>query len=164
MGIFAIFSRSLGHPGPLGGLQGPRGGPPNGGTLHRYLLVIILIFFVSGIFLNNYLGITSKKNGLIKAGGSPRPFGRVRSPGGTLNFDQSRFFLLVMPKYLLKNIPETKNIKIITGTDVGYPFGRAPLKPLAPPRGPWVSQSSEKIAKILKNYIKVVHASGGKNL
>ena len=70
--MFAIFSRPLGHPGPLGGLQGPRGGPPNGGTPHRYLLVIILIFFVSGIFLNNYLGITSKKKGTDQSWGLPQ--------------------------------------------------------------------------------------------
>ena len=49
LGIFAIFFRSLGHPGAPGGVLGASGGPPQGGTPHGYLPAIILIFYISGI-------------------------------------------------------------------------------------------------------------------
>ena len=47
--IFAIFSKTLWHPGTPGGGRGAPGGPPQRGTAHGYPWVIILIFYVSGI-------------------------------------------------------------------------------------------------------------------
>ena len=42
--------------------------------LHRYLPVMILIFFVYGIVLNNYLGITTKKNRTDQSWGVPKGY------------------------------------------------------------------------------------------
>ena len=47
-------------------------GDVKGGAPHRYLPVIILTFCVSGISQNNYLGITSKKNGSDQCWGAPQ--------------------------------------------------------------------------------------------
>ena len=58
--------------GPWGGAKGRGGAPPMGGTPHGYLLIMILIFYVSGIFFYKYLGITSKKNGTDQTSGVPQ--------------------------------------------------------------------------------------------
>ena len=48
----------------------------------------------------------------------------------------------------------------LRGTHVRYPFGGAPPGPLGPPPGvPGCQRVLEKIAKILKQYIKNLHAS-----
>ena len=102
LGIFAIFSRPLGHPGTPWGAPRAPGGPPRGGMPHRYLLVIILIFCVSGISQNIYLGTTSKKNGTDQNGGSPRatqpPKAPPQSAQGPPKVRQVPFFLPVVPK------------------------------------------------------------------
>ena len=49
---------------------------------------------------------------------------------------------------------------LIGGSHVGYPPGGGPPRdPTAPPGVPGCHRVLEKIAKILKNYIKIVHAS-----
>ena len=48
---------------------------------------------------------------------------------------------------------------LIGGSHVGYPPGGPPRDPTAPPGVPGCHRVLEKIAKILNNYIKIVHAS-----
>ena len=61
------------------------------------------MFYVSGIFFYNYLGIISKKNGTDQTLGSPGPIGGVflggALPRGAPEVGAVPFFLLVMPKY-----------------------------------------------------------------
>ena len=102
LGISAFFPRPLAHLGTPGGAPGAPKWPPQGGTPNRYLPLIIWTFYVSGISKNNYLGITSKKNGTDQTLGSPQAiWGGVLGgcePWGAPQHSSVPFFLLFLPK------------------------------------------------------------------
>ena len=83
------------------------------------------------------------------------------SPGGPLRLGRSSFFcLLCLNNY--SNIFQKRRLfkLLIGGAYVGYPpGGGTPGDPTAPPGVPGCPRVPEKIAKVLKNYMKILHTS-----
>ena len=93
--------------GPLGGPQGPRGGPPKGGTPDGCPPAINWIIYVSGISQSSYVGIISPKTGTDRALG-----GTLEAPPGVPGSHRVLEKISKILKNYMKNLLSSKYPKL----------------------------------------------------
>ena len=145
--------------GPLGGPRGP-GGPPQGGYPTWVPLSNNLNILRFWNILEWLVGHNKPKNGINRAWGGPRAMHPPKIPP-QLNWGPPKawlvpFFCLLCPTNHSKIFQKRRMFELLLrGTHVRYPpLGGPPRTPGAPPGVLGCQRVLEKIAKILKNYIK----------